>query len=120
MCKNCFSKHIDTFETWQDFESFIQILKAKQEAGQLLLIEKPVSIESRSNLTSVDAYYQCASCNEIWVLSSPDNAWRGYFLPLGIAAAHMQRVKISDRMKSVGGLMLIAATLLLLLWKTLK
>ncbi|UOQ98096.1 hypothetical protein MUN81_01065 [Hymenobacter sp. 5317J-9] len=120
MCKDCFLKRIDTFATWQDFESFIQILEAKQEAGQLLLIEKPASIASSHNLTAVDGYYQCSSCNEIWALSSPDNAWRGYFLPLEIAIAHVQRIKITDRMKGIGGLILIAAALLFLLWKMLK
>tara|TARA_B100001093_G_C26292793_1_gene785989 strand:+ start:226 stop:510 length:285 start_codon:yes stop_codon:yes gene_type:complete len=26
--------------------------------------------------------YNCKSCNIDWELSSPDNAWRGYFLPI--------------------------------------
>ena len=55
MCNNCFLKRIDTFATWQDFESFIQIIQAKQEAGQLLRIEQPVAFASRDNLTAVDA-----------------------------------------------------------------
>ena len=117
MCKDCFLKGIDSFATWQDFESFTQVLQVKREAGQLIPIEKPVSPSLKADLTAVDAYYQCSSCNEIWALSSPDNAWRGYSLPLKQADAYTQRFNYSDRVKSVGGLILIAAALLFLLWK---
>jgi len=117
MCKICFPKGIDSFETWQDFESFDKVLEAKRAAGQLTPVEKPVSTPMVNDLMLVDAYYQCSSCNEMWVLSSPDNAWRGYFLPLDQAVAYAQRIKASDRAKRNGCLVFIAAMLLFLLWR---
>jgi hypothetical protein len=119
MCKNCFLEGINIFATWQEFESFDQVLESKRAAGQLVMVEKPLSTLSANDLMLVDAYYQCSSCNEIWVLSSPDNAWRGYFLPLEQAKAYVQRVKTSDRAKRIGCLVFIVVTLFSLLWKVI-
>jgi hypothetical protein len=60
MCKNCFPKGIDRFETWQEFESFEKILEARRVAGQLAPVEKSVSTPMVNDLRLVDAYYQCS------------------------------------------------------------
>ena len=120
MCRDCFLKGVDSFATWQDYESFSQSLQEKCAVGQQMMVANPTSTSSVNDFTAAEAYYQCSSCKEIWALSSPDNAWRGYFLPMKTAVAHVQRVKVSDRMKGIGGLILIVATLIFLLWKMLK
>ena len=117
MCKNCFPKGIDSFKSWQDFESFDKVLEAKRASEQLVPVEKPVSTLILKNLMLVDVYYKCSSCNEIWVLSSPENAWRGYFLPMEQAVAHVRRIQSSDRAKRTGCLIFLAAITLFLLWK---
>ncbi len=120
MCENCFLKGISGFATWQVYESVSKVIQAKRAAGQLVVTANPTLNSLVNNFMAVDAYYQCSSCQEIWGLSSPDNAWRGYFLPIKRAVIYMQRVKNLDRAKGIAGLMLVAVVLILTLWKMLK
>ncbi|MCA8830214.1 hypothetical protein [Hymenobacter pini] len=67
MCPDCFPTGISQFSSWWAYEAFEQ-----------QLLRKPLKLlpgEVTRNR------YTCAVCGEVWVLSEPDNAWRGYFLP---------------------------------------
>jgi hypothetical protein len=116
MCRNCFSKGTAGFATWQDYESLSQVLQEKCTAGQMSVVAKPKS----SANDFAEAYYQCSSCKEIWALSSPENAWRGYFLPLKTAVTYMRQIEFSDRVRGIVGLVVIVAALLFLLWKMIQ
>ena len=116
MCGKCFLRGIDQFTTWQNFEAFAKILQGKVSVGQLELIDKPTS--STNDIMAAEAYYKCSNCQEVWALSSPDNAWRGYFLSIEQANARTQQIETSDRAKRVGCLILIIAALLFALWQS--
>lgn len=44
-------------------------------------------------------YYQCNTCKEKFVMSIPDNAWRGYFLTEQNAIEYHEKIKVSDKKK---------------------
>ena len=53
--------------------------------------------------------YQCPTCGNTWALSSPNNVWRGYFLPLAEAVAYRRKLGRWDRNRQLGGLALVLA-----------
>ena len=74
MCEKCFEKGYKKFSSQTDFQNFEKVLDLKCQ-------NKILEINTQSNeLTDFRMYYQCTNCNEKWVMSIPDNAWRGYFL----------------------------------------
>ena len=74
MCEKCFEKEYKKFSSQTDFENFEKILDLKCQ-------NKILEINTQSNeFEDFRMYYQCTYCNEKWVMSIPDNAWRGYFL----------------------------------------
>lgn len=62
-----------------------------------------------------DEFQQRRTCAQVWALSSPDQAWRGYFLPEDVALAHVRRLRSRDRALPWGCVVIFAAGLLLLL-----
>ncbi len=102
MRPNCFLVGYTRFPSYQRFNGFEAWLHQKLTWHQL----RPVA----RDLTRVDdfaapeARYSCAGGSETWELAAPDNAWRGYFLPLAQAAAYRRRLRRSDLLKGVLGL----------------
>lgn len=64
--------------------------------------------------------YQCPTCGDTWALSSPDNAWRGYFLPLAEAVAYGRKRRHRDRNRQLGGLALVLALAGFTIWRLLS
>jgi hypothetical protein len=113
MCARCFDQKMYGFLTEAAFAALRAILAQKASSGQLLAMgppspKPPVAYDA-------DTCYECWSCSAFWLLATPDNAWRGFFLPANDAIAYQQRLHRRDKRSRVAGL--VAATLLgLAIW----
>lgn len=87
MCEKCFTKDIDQFLSQSEFEVFIKQLSQKD----IELVKEREGNLGKSKFTifgigfggSIDygyKVYKCKYCGQLWKLSVPDNAWRGYFV----------------------------------------
>ena len=108
MCEHCFSKGLYTFPTWQNFEIFKQLLLSKQ----LFEADRPSNEEGEHK-----HYYECRSCQEVWVLSEPENSWRGYFLPEESASIYSEKLGRQDKTKRTGCLLLLGLVVVFLFLK---
>ena len=115
MCPNCFSSGIANFPSYWEFEAFEAALQQKLVREQLLPLPSALPRVLTANL--LEQQYQCPACNEIWVISTPDNAWRGYFLPLRDAVARGQQLQRSDRNRQVGCLTLLLTVAVFAIWQ---
>lgn len=115
MCEACFVHSYSQFDSYQTFEAFEHQLRLKY----LHWCERPGNWPARVPLTAYepDEFRQCHACAQVWALSSPDNAWRGYFLPEDEALSVIQRLRSHDRAIPRGCVGVIAAGLLLLLMR---
>ena len=113
MCEACFVQGHSRFDSWQAFEAFEHELRLKD----LQWWERPENWPAREPLATYepDEFRQCRVCSQVWALSSPGNAWRGYFLPEDVALAHVQGLRSHDRGIPWGCVGVITAGLLLLL-----
>ncbi|MCI1186798.1 hypothetical protein MON38_05160 [Hymenobacter sp. DH14] len=112
MCPNCFSSGFTNFPSYRKFEAFEAELHQKLSWQQLHRVA--VQPATAADFYEPDVAYRCAACTEVWALSPPDNAWRGYFLPVADAKAHRRRLRHLDTLKGIIGLagLLALATLL--------
>lgn len=115
MCPNCFPSSIAGFPSYWEFEAFEAELQQKLMQQQLIplslaLIQKPAAM-------APEQVYQCSSCGEAWALSSPDNAWRGYFLPLAEVAAHQSQSWQCNRERPIGCLALVLTLAGFIIWR---
>ncbi len=79
MCDKCFNDEIKSFATQVDFEEFDLTLTKK------IANDKSMKMGAFVNIAWKDIGYQvyeCLVCGQLWKLSTPDNAYRGYFLRL--------------------------------------
>ena len=84
----------------------------KLTAQQLTAVSVP-------NLRQASAAFLCKDCQEIWILSEPDNAWRGFFLPQLEAARYLATMEKATTTKQFGCLLVVALGILLLVWRSL-
>ncbi|WP_126340423.1 hypothetical protein [Kaistella jeonii] len=63
--------------------------------------------EGTKGLIDYRLYFKCNTCNENYVLSIPDNAWRGYFLTEQNAIFYHKNLRMSDTDKRNGCLIFI-------------
>lgn len=105
MCDNCFQEYIYRFESQHDFEAFENRLQDKCRSNKLTIIDR----HHTDYLSAFDSklYYRCNACNELWVMSIPENAWRGYFLPEKVALEYTQQLRRKDKNKRVGCLIVL-------------
>lgn len=113
MCEACFVQGYSRFDSWQTFEAFEHELRLKD----LQWWGRPVTWPAQEPLTAYepDEFRQCRTCSQVWALSSPDHAWRGYFLPEDEALAHVQGLRSAGKAIPWDCAGVIAASLLLLL-----
>lgn len=90
MCAACFEQDFPRFASWQAFEAFEHALRLRG----LVWCERPGNWPARALFILRDPaqFRQCRTCGQVWALSSPDNAGRGYFLPEDRALAQLHRV----------------------------
>jgi len=112
MCETCFDEDIFQFETQNDFENFERIIQEKCTNRQIEILDEYDSLE----VFSTRLYYKCHNCKETWVMSIPENAWRGYFLTEPKAIKYEQQLKADDKVISIKGCFIIVGIILIVLW----
>ena len=109
MCEACFVKSVRRFPSQHAFTVFEQ-----QLAGtNLHAVERPAEWPVPPPLTSYEpeAFYQCHTCHDVWALASPDNAWRGYFLPVAAARTYQRQLRRQDARIKYVALLVVAVVL---------
>lgn len=114
MCENCFQTSIYRFDTYHDFEAFEDKLQRKCAKKQLTIVDR----QATDYLSTYDSciFYKCRNCNEVWALSIPDNAWRGFFLPEDKALEYIKRYRKDDKKKSFGCMVVLVISVLIIIW----
>ena len=110
MCPNCFASGVTGFPSYWEFEAELQ-----RKRQQLLPVPDAPALSLTT--TAPEQLYQCLACGETWALSSPDNAWRGYFLPLAEAVTYGQQLRRTDRNRRVGCLALVLGLAGFTIWR---
>ncbi len=86
MCTECLDLSTDEFANQRDFEEFESKIWQKCDQDKLAIVD---SYQSDFNLIFESQFcYRCNNCEEVWLLSVPENAWRGFFLPEQRATEH--------------------------------
>lgn len=95
MCKDCFEEELYNFSTYIDFEEFKNNLDNKCSTHKLEILES--ENERTKGIIDFHIYFRCNSCREKFVLSIPENAWRGYFLTENNAGKYYKNLRNSNR-----------------------
>lgn len=93
MCKDCFEEQYYSFPSQTEFEKFEEVLDLKCRLGKIKILESKNEVENE--LIDFRMYYKCETCEEKFIMSIPDNAWRGYFLTELNAIEYHQKIKES-------------------------
>ena len=115
MCDDCFENLIYKFDSQKDFEDFETIVQNKCINKKLTIIKREVT-DSFAIFDSYD-FYKCNSCGEVWTLSIPDNAWRGFFLTQDKGIEYTKILKEKDKIRRIGCLVIIIVLILVTFWK---
>ena len=114
MCNSCFNNEYEKFPSQENFNKFeIELDKKLQKKNLEPIIEK-------NHKNNLDFSYKCIKCNTIWHLSTPDNAWRGYFLTKENANKYLEKLRKKQQKGSIGCwliLLLIVSTILIFVLK---
>lgn len=100
------------FDSYQEFAAFDQALTQQLATGQAQAVAPPAGPVPRQ----ASAYYHPLGFPQPWVLSEPDNAWRGYFLPLDEALTHEAKLRGSDQRARLGCLLVLGLLGALAAW----
>ncbi len=114
MCDECLENLIYKFDSQKEFEAFEAIVQNKCINKKLEILKR----EEADFWAPFDSYelYKCNSCGEIWALSIPENAWRGFFLTRDKAFEYTKQIKERDKIKRIGCLVVIIVLALLTIW----
>ncbi|MDO8316756.1 MAG: hypothetical protein Q7T12_04455 [Flavobacterium sp.] len=118
MCNECFDKQYYGFPSQSEFEKFEGILDIKCKTGEIKILDSKSEVES--GLLDFRMYYQCITCKEKFVMSIPDNAWRGYFLTEQNAIEYHEKIKTSDKKKKNGCLIILFLIIIFTIYSILK
>lgn len=115
MCNFCFDNDINRFEDYISFEKFDLQLDQKRKLHEnqngLVVVD--------NNASYLDCYFQilkCHNCGTIWWFSTPDNAWRGFYMREVNAKIKIQNFKKSDTKKRLGCLAFILLIVLIIIF----
>jgi hypothetical protein len=114
MCDNCFQNLIYKFDSQKEFEDFETIIQNKCINKKLEIIKR----EETDFWAPFDSYefYKCSSCGQIWILSIPESAWRGFFLTQDKGLEYTKQIKENDKIKRIGCLVIIIVLALVTIW----
>ena len=112
MCGDCFDKQHYGFPSYTEYEEFEEILDLKTRSKKIQILEG----EIENSFMDYRMYFQCNTCEEIFVLSIPDNAQRGYFLTQEDALKYQDQLYSSDNNKKWGCLVIILILCSLLIY----
>ena len=89
MCSFCFEQEIKSFITDKPYLILQEKINKKMEQNMMVFIElvipketptiKIFGIKFITRFIPTYDLYQCLKCNQYWMLSAPENAWRGFF-----------------------------------------
>lgn len=115
MCDDCFKDLIYKFDSQKEFEDFETIIQNKCITKRLEIIKR----EETDFWAPFDSYefYKCNSCGQTWILSIPENAWRGFFLTQDKGIEYTKKIKKQDRVRKIGYLIIFAIVGLVTIWK---
>lgn len=116
MGKDCFDKQYYGFPSQTEFEKFEEILDLKCRSQKIKILES--GNEAKGELMDFRMYYECNTCKEKFVMSIPDNAWRGYFLTEQNTIKYHEKLKKSDKEKRNGCFLIIV--LIIIIYFTTK
>jgi len=116
MCDSCFQNLIYKFESAKEFEDFETVIQNKCIVGQIDIIDRHNENYLLAGLEPYN-FYKCRSCNEIWILAIPDNAWRGFFLPQDKAIQYRKEIKRKERKAQIGCVVIVIVLTLIVIWK---
>jgi hypothetical protein len=103
MCDNCFNIEISNFDSETQFLEFEKELTIKLGNGKSI---KAIE-QGKSHRSVYFDTYKCNECETPWCLSTPDQAWRGFFLPYHKCISHIDSLKKSDRLKGIVGIAIL-------------
>ena len=114
MCDDCFQNLIYKFDSQKEFEDFETIVTNKCINKKFEIIKR----EETDFWAPFDSYefYKCSSCGQIWILSIPENAWRGFFLTQDKGREYTKQIKENDKIKKIGCLVIIVVLALVTIW----
>ncbi|NHM01571.1 hypothetical protein [Flavobacterium difficile] len=118
MCRDCFDKQYYGFASLTEFEKFEEVLDLKCKSEKIKILESKNEFES--GLIDFRMYYKCNTCKEKFVVSIPDNAWRGYFLTEPNAIEYHEKIKTSDKKKKNGCVIIIILIFFFAIYSILK
>jgi hypothetical protein len=107
------------FDSYWEFEALDLALTQHLAAGQLVAVA-PLQPSNAAAPYQPEAWYELPSTSEIWVLSTPDNAWRGYFLPLMEAAAYQQQLRRRDQRGKLGCFVVTLLIAAIFVWQAVR
>jgi hypothetical protein len=99
MCEKCFYKEYENFPSPESFGEFQSVLDKLDR-------KKFVHIGNGNFKFHYDVF-ECKNCNEIWWISGPDNAWRGYCLKKDNAIAYIQMLQKKEQDARIGLVLLV-------------
>jgi hypothetical protein len=114
MCAICSLKAVYRFPSAASFEAFDVDLTHRLTTQQLTAVPLPAALAG----TQASAAFICAGYQEVWILSDPDNAWRGFFLPqtAAIRQIHSSTNTVTTT-RRLGCLVVVAVLVLLCIWR---
>lgn len=115
MCDKCFDKEYNSFPTYKDFDELDLLLTKKLSAGQLKSIG-----DNGKYLDYSFSIYKCESCQTIWWLSMPENAWRGFFAHDQNAKLLLDKIYASDKKKGRLGLVIVGLITVIIIFSVFK
>ncbi len=117
MCGDCYHRGFFVFPTYWKFDTFAEELQQKVTYGPLQAVACAANFPD--SIGKPEAFYRCPSCRETWALSSPDNAWRGYFLPMHMAKTYLRDTQRKAFIRGIIRKILLLAIAAYLFWKWL-
>ncbi len=114
MCDDCSNHLTYKFDSQKEFEDFETIVQNKCINNKLTIIKR----EETDYFAPFDSYefYKCNSCGQIWILSIPENAWRGFFLTQDKGLEYTKKIREKDKIRRIGCLVIIIALTLVIIW----
>ncbi|TFZ65844.1 hypothetical protein E4631_12100 [Hymenobacter sp. UV11] len=107
------------FASQAEFEAFDAVLTRLLAAGQAALISQQSAADFLLPYQP-DACYELSGTAEQWALATPDNAWRGYFLPVTEAIVYQQQLRRRESRIRSAGLLLLLCLLCFIAWRLLR
>ncbi|PDS21725.1 hypothetical protein [Flavobacterium branchiophilum] len=118
MCIDCFDKQYYGFASQREFEKFEEVLNLKCKSKKIKILESKNEVES--GLIDFRMYFKCDSCKIKFVMSIPDNAWRGYFLTEPNAIEYHEKIKTLDKKKKNGFIIMLILIIFFAIYSRLK